>query len=430
MDLRKAFEIAIRDVRITFADRNLLLIMILAPLALTFIIGAAFSGFGNSSDLQIRDIKTAIVNEDEGVTLFLVQNINFGAIITEVLVPPEDTPPDPDNTLWKLISAQKMTREQALEAVNTGQVSAAVIIPKGFSAALNPANDAPSPTTLTLYRDAGSPITASIVASVVRGIVNNVVSGNIAIFAAGQVQPSLKIQAQQIAEKMAVASQSPPISVSDVILDGGQTATNFSPVQYFAPAIAVFFLTFTMSGGATSIIEEQTGWTLQRMMTTPTTAATVLAGKLGGVFLIGLAQLGVLVVLMGLLNPLLGNPASVWGTDPLALVVVMLVTTAAATGVGSLIAAVAKTAEQANAYGGAFLTLMGMLGGAFFDLSNIPVLSTLTRFTMNYWATNAFSSLARGVGLEGIVPNLIVMMIIFVVGFGIATVLFSRRVRA
>jgi ABC-2 type transport system permease protein len=431
MDLRKAWQIALRDVRITFEDRNLLLIMFLAPLALTFIIGAAFSGFsGGAGDVPINDIKAAVVNEDEGVTLFLVQNINFGTIITDVLVPPAGSPPDPVNTLWKLINAQKMTREEAIAAVNKGELAAAVIIPKGFSAALNPAADAPESTTVTLYRDAGSPLTASIVASVVRGIVNNVVSGNIAIFAAGQVQPSLKIQAQQIAEKMADAAQTPPIAVNEVILDGGQTPTNFSPAQYFAPAIAVFFLTFTMSASATSIIEEQTSWTLQRMLTTPTTPATVLAGKLGGTFLTGLFQLLVLIVLMALINPALGNPTAVWGNNPLLIVLLAVVTTAAATGIGSLIAALAKTSEQANAYGGAFLTLMGLLGGAFFDLSNIPVLGVVTRFTMNFWATNGFSTVARGGDFMAILPNMIVLLVIYVVGFSIAIVLFNRRVRA
>ncbi|MBX3083421.1 MAG: ABC transporter permease [Anaerolineae bacterium] len=430
MDFRKILTIALRDVRITFSDRSLLLIMIAAPLALTTIIGAAFSGFTGGSDVPIQNIQAAVVNEDEGVTLFF-QQINFGDIITNIIVPPEGQTPEPDNTLWKLIAAQKMTREEAIAAVNDGKLAAAIIIPKDFSAALNPANDVPAETKITLYRDAGSELSAGIVTSVMRSIVNNVVSGNIAIFAAGQVQPTLKVlNAQAIAQSMAEQGNNPPITVNEITVDNAQTAQTFSPAQYFAPAMAVFFLTFTMAGSARSIIEEQNSWTLQRMVTTPTTFSSVLAGKLLGTYLTGVFQLLVLIVLMAIISPLFGTKIPVWGTNPVAVVLMALITTAAATGLGSILAAVARTAEQADVYGSALLTLMGLLGGAFFDLSNIPGLGIASRLTLNYWATNGFSTLARTNDLVSVLPNLLVLLIYFVVGFGIAVVLFNRRFKS
>ena len=429
MDFRKILIIALRDVRITFADRNLLLIMIAAPLALTTIISAAFSGFTGGNDVPIQNIQAAVVNEDEGVSLF-VQQVNFGDIITNILVPAEGQAPDPDNTLQKLITAKEMTRDEAIAAVNSGKIAAAIIIPKDFSAALNPVNDAPAETKITLYRDSGSPLTASIVASVTRSIVNGVVSGNIAIFAAGQVQPSLKLlNAQQIAQGVSEQSGTPPIAVNEIMVDNSQTAQTFSPAQYFGPAMAVFFLTFTMSASAASIIEEQDAWTLQRMITTPTSPATVLAGKLFGTYLTGLFQLLVLIVLMAIIGPLFGNNVPVWGTNYLGVLLLAAITVAGATGLGSILAAVSRTAEQANVYGSAVLTLMGLLGGAFFDLSSIPGLGIVSRLTLNYWATNGFSTLARTNDIGAVLPNLLALVIYFVVGFGIAVVLFNRRLK-
>ncbi|MBX3063532.1 MAG: ABC transporter permease [Anaerolineae bacterium] len=432
MDIRKILTIAWKDIYSTFTDRSLLLIMIAAPLALTAIIGAAFSGFtSGSNDVPIQNIETAVVNEDEGAQIF-ISRLNYGDIISSILVPTEGTTPDPNNTLWKLIKAQKMTREQAIEAVNTGKITAAILIPKDFSASLNPLMEKPTGTTITLYRDAGAPVTANIVSSVVRGIVNQITAGNVAVFAAGEVDPLLKTQAQQISEKMQQAGATPPISVN-VVSVSAQAAANsqssFNPLQYFAPSMAVFFLTFTMLGGASSIIEEQKAWTLQRLISSPTSSSTVLAGKLAGTYGTGLFQLSVLIVLMSLLSPILGAKQAVWGNDPLAIALLTVITVLGATGLGSLIAALARTPEQANTYGSAFLTLQGLVGGAFFNVWTVPVLGTLTKFTINYWAVEGYTKLANGGGLADVLPNMAALLVFFVVGFGIAIFLFNRRIR-
>jgi ABC-type multidrug transport system permease subunit len=75
------------------------------------------------------------------------------------------------------------------------------------------------------------------------------------------------------------------------------------------------------------------------------------------------------------------------------------------------------------------LTLQGLVGGAFFSVASVPVLGTLTQFTLNYWAVQGYTRLANGATLGDILPNLIVLLLIFVVGFSIATVLFNRRIR-
>ncbi len=66
--LRKIWAITWKELYTTFTDRNLILIMIVTPLALATIIGAAFSGFINntSNDVPIRDIPVAVVNLDQG----------------------------------------------------------------------------------------------------------------------------------------------------------------------------------------------------------------------------------------------------------------------------------------------------------------------------------------------------------------------------
>ncbi|MFN8372389.1 MAG: hypothetical protein U0694_05875 [Anaerolineae bacterium] len=61
--MRKILVIIYQSLYNTYSDRNLLLIMLAAPLALSTIIGLAFGGAGNG-DVSIENIPVVIVNLD------------------------------------------------------------------------------------------------------------------------------------------------------------------------------------------------------------------------------------------------------------------------------------------------------------------------------------------------------------------------------
>src|SRR5689334_1306888 len=85
--LSKIWAITWKELYTTFTDRNLILIMIVTPLALATIIGAAFSGFiRGGNDVPVQDIPVAVVNLDAG-TEANGQKFNNGDIIANLLVP-------------------------------------------------------------------------------------------------------------------------------------------------------------------------------------------------------------------------------------------------------------------------------------------------------------------------------------------------------
>lgn len=436
MDFQKALIIALKDVRITFSDRNLRLILFAAPLALTLIIGAAFSKLIGGNDLPFSHIPVAVVNEDKAVSI-LGNMVNYGNIIASILLPSNDRASNTDNSIRTLLNAQPMTSEADAKAlVDSGKLTAAIIIPPDFSQSLNPANAQPTATSITVYRDAAAPIPASVVSSVVRSVTNSVVSGDVAVFAAkdavtaGKAPLTLLTKLQDIAQAAAQTVQNaPPITISDQAVGQANTQPQSSnPLSYFAPALAIFFVTFTAANGAGSIIDERDSWTLQRMIMSPTRRITIMAGKLGGTYLTGVIQLSVLIVLTALIGPILGGKANVWGTNIPGIVVVTLASVAAATGLGTLIAGLARTAQQADVISNALLTLLGVLGGAFFDLSQFGGgFQAFSKLTLNYWGTNAFKTLAQGSDLAAILPNIAVLLLMFVAFFGIGLVAFNRR---
>ena len=92
--------------------------------------------------------------------------------------------------------------------------------------------------------------------------------------------------------------------------------------MYIAPGFALLFLMYTVSlGGKTLLTERQEG-TLTRLLTTPTGSSQVLVGKMTGTYMIGLAQMTILIVASALLLGLR------WGNPP-ALVILLLTAVAA-----------------------------------------------------------------------------------------------------
>jgi ABC-2 type transport system permease protein len=213
-----------------------------------------------------------------------------------------------------------------------------------------------------------------------------------------------------------------------VTLGGQNSGATFDPLQYFAPSMAVFFLTFTMAGGVVGIIEERDRWTLQRMLSSPTSRLTILAGKFGGTYLNGLLQLSVLIVATSLIGPILGSKNSVWGSNIPGIILITLAAVAAAVGLGTLVAGFAKSAQQADTISNAVLILSGLLGGSFFNVASFgPALQVGSKLTLNYWATNAYNTLAQTGDIAAVLPNIAVLLLMFAVYFGVGVMLFNRR---
>src|SRR5438445_13733126 len=95
-----------------------------------------------------------------------------------------------------------------------------------------------------------------------------------------------------------------------------------------------------------------------------------------------------------------------WGSEPLWLVVVVLATSLAATGLALVVASVARTEAQVAVYGTLLvLVLAGISGCLMGDPELMPDrMKMLSRFTPHAWAMDAYSQL-----LLRPVPNLVLV---------------------
>jgi len=414
----KIWTIAWKDTLIRFRDRNALILMILAPLVLSAIIGSAFGGFINGSDpVPFDAIPVLVINEDEGV-----QGEQFIDILTS-------------DDLADLLDVTEMSDlAAAREQVQAGEARAAILIPASFSEAVEGSVDVDTAVSLIqFYADPGATLTPNIV----RGVVTQVVNGfNTAAVSIDVTVAQLTEAAPTLGPAMAglgtalndeLESQIGPtqssISLNDISVGEEDENSNISPFAFFAPSMGILFLMFAMVDGTRSILDEQQGGTLDRLVSTPTSYLEILLGKIGGVFLTGALQFVVFVIASSLLFGLS------WGGSPAGLALMVLVVVLAFTSLGALVAAFARDANQANIIGSVVTLAFAALGGNFVPAQAFPpFLEQLSKISINRWALDGFSSLTMyGGGLNDIWLEVGVLFGLSVVLIGLALWQFQRR---
>src|SRR3972149_8386970 len=120
--------------------------------------------------------------------------------------------------------------------------------------------------------------------------------------------------------------------------------------------MGVMYILFGVSMASQSILGERREGTLARLRTTPTTAAEIVGGKLLATFLTGFIQFSLLVIFTRLLYGVR------WGS-PALLAVMIIAAALAAAGLGTFVAALARSPESAGALASAALLPVAFLGG-------------------------------------------------------------------
>ena len=170
--------------------------------------------------------------------------------------------------------------------------------------------------------------------------------------------------------------------------------------------VTVWFVLMLLLGSAVTLLEERENRTLPRLLTMPTSRAVVLLGKVTGMFLVGLLQAVVLIAFGALVFHV------PWGSDPLAVAVVIVTYALACTGLAIAVAALAWTRSQASAIGPVLSVGLAMLGGTMWPVSIVPpAMQTVAKFTPTGQAMTALTDVVvRHRGLESaITPALILL---------------------
>ena len=359
---------------VTIRDREALLILLAMPFIIITILGLALGdSFGGDPGLEKYDI--GVIDKDKGE-------------ISKLLV--DDTLRSDE--LAKLITVKKMSAARATRLIQRGELAAAVVIPKSFSAHVQNGEGG----ELEILGDPGQALRSSILEGITGSFARRLSAITIGVKApldilieSEAIAPGDVDQTANLLTKEAqIAASKPTITVGN---EKTAAKIELSAIQYYAAGMGIMFLLFSAMFGAIALINERANMTLARLLSTPTKKSTILGGKLAGIFLIGFLQFLTLALATRLIFGV--N----WGGSLLGFTIMVVATVLAATGMSVFVAAVAKTVGAANAISQILIQGMSALGGSMIPLVVFPdALKNVSRFTINYWAMDGFTKLMQG----------------------------------
>ncbi len=388
--MRAAIDIAVKDLRQKIGDRSALFLAILAPLGLAFLF-------------------SMMIPSSEGFhATYVVVDLDGGPIAEELRTGPLQGLADADVATITTADSEAEARAQ----VGAGDVDAAIVIPAGFSAAIQ----AGDPAQLQVL-DGGSSLPGEIARSVLAGFGSEVTAVQVgvqAVLKATEATPEPALVARLAQEALAVPA---PVVVSE-----GETADRVATsTTYYGASMAVMFVFFAAQFGVVGLLAERRTGTLARMLASPVGPGAILLGKVLVSLVLAIVSMTVIVVAT---TALLGAS---WG-DPLAVAALVLATAIAATGIATLVVGFARTEEQAGGAVAIVAITMAVLGGSFFPVARGPEgLATLSVITPHAWFIRGVNDLAAGGGIQTVAGSVLILLAVGAVTGGIGLVR-ARRV--
>lgn len=382
--VKKALAVAWKELQVLFKDRGQLAVLFLMPVMFASVIGSAFGG-------GTPGIEVYLVNQDTG---------QYSARVVEIL-----------HEIEALRITELETVDQADRQVADGQALAAVIIPPDFSQKI----DAYEQTQIQVIVDPTQERYGSIVVGIMNDVVTPVIyQGEIqygirevmddsAAFDESDPQTRSMMEAMMLGVLMTQlqeAFENPQISVEASDLEGVETESLSNAYSYTTPSYAVMFAFFIVGTIAASIMSEKEEGTFRRLLASPLRRGSLIAGKmLAYMLVVGLQVLVVFAVGNGFFDVPLGH-------SPLGLLLVTVALALAATSLGMLVAALARTRSQADGVGMVLGIVLAAVGGAIVPIPEEGFLHLLSLFTPHAHAIEGYLKLtSQGAGVVEVLPQ-------------------------
>ena len=369
--INEMLAIAWKDIQLLFKDKGSLAVLFLMPLILAPIMAAP--------TLTMREMQETTPEGEPAFSAgaFLV-NQDSGEFGEQVATALGDLP------MLDVTALDSVT--EADEGVAAGDQPVAIVLPADFSQKIM-ANE---PTTLLLIADP----TQKHLTSFVTGIINQAVA-EVGILAELQygirsvlAQSGVLEEADPALQQAAAAQvlgviwtqaqemrQNPLISVRNEDLAGDE-GEDWDPFAFYVPGSAVMFAFFIVPFVAAALLREKEQGSFRRLLASPIRHSSIIGGTMLSYSIIVFLQV-ILLFTVGALA--FSMPL---GNAPVAMALATLITALAASSLGLLVGALAKTSKQADTIGiilgFALMALGGCIMPLYRDEGFIGILSNLT----------------------------------------------------
>ena len=366
--MSKVVAIAVTNLRRTFRVRANLFTTFLFPMLLILILGATFGGSATP--------RLGVVVEGSGPL--------EAALLKQL----EQTP--------RLHVVRVGDTKELVTQVARGQLVAGLVVPRGYDASIADGAD------LALDYRARVDQSSQQLVETVRGAV----AKQATLLGAARFAVSERTAANfpaGLAAANAVAAHVPVVAVTQTVAGRAKLSATLGQFDESAWTELLLFLFLTSLTGALGLIETRRLGLSRRMLSTPTSSATVIAGETLGRCLNGVVQ--ALVIILG--SALLFGVN--WG-DPIGVVAIVGLFVLVSSGAGIFLGTLFRNEQQV--LGVSLLTGLGLaaLGGCMVPLEVFsPTMKRVAHVTPHAWANEAFAKLASGASITGIGTQLAVL---------------------
>ncbi len=386
--MKRALVLTLNEVKLYLQDKGDLAFGLLLPIVTFALLYGAFGG-----DTAFTGI-CRIVDEDGGV---YAQRLIDGVDSVDG------------------VSISLLERPEAEDKLDRSDITFALFIPAGFSAALESGDN-----TGLVFKQRGNggtegQILASIIRSAVAGMeqefqVRRQVEDTLADYSI-----PVEIIDSSVDSVLAERLEDPVVTVSETTTGGNEDF-----IHMYLPGIVTMYVLFSLTLSARAIVEERKRGTLERLLTTRLNVGEMFAGKYLSFVARGFIQTLILLALSYAVFQMF-TPLSF-----LSCLLVALIFSAAATAIGMLIAALARSEDGATWFGVFFTMATVMLGGTFFEVGEGTTLAAIGKLSINTYANDALRAvIAEGGSLGDTGYNLVVLAGVIVVGLVLSRWLFK-----
>jgi len=396
--MRAALQIALKDLRQRVRDKSAFLWGFLAPVGLAFIFSLALGGVADGDAITV---KYGVADLD-------------GGPMAEAFIDQALQPLLVDGLIEELTAFDS---EEAVEAaVESGSLDAAFVIPPGFSEGA--LGDGGVSIGVVGYVDStiGTQV-ARAIAGQMAGEINGIrtLVGTVCVLRGEDVAACAD---DQLAGQAQVFP--PPLSVASIEAADKQ----LSPSTFYSAGMAVMFLFLTVQFGVLGLLEEKTNGTMGRLLAAPIPRWSIVFGKAITSFVLGVSSMVAIIVVTTLL-PMMDAD---WG-DPIGVAILVLAGVMAAMGVMMLIAAFARTPEQAQNLQAIVAFMLAMLGGAFFPVAHAGgLLALFSKLTPHSWFLRGLGDAAGDAGLMVVMESVWPILLFAAVTMALASLRLRRVV--
>ncbi len=404
-----ALNIALKDLRIFFKDRGAIVQLFLLPLLFIVVFSGALAAI--SSEEEDTRIPLSVVDLDGGES-------------AQTLLDGLDAAGG--------VRVERYEQDEALALLEENELARVLTIPAGFTADL--ADNRQVTLRLVNHPDADTEETEAV-RLVVEGVARDM-SLERQILASlqqmGDMQANVPEEYQVFTPERAMAQArsqfersrtQPLVELAQKLPEQeGEREEMPDAAQLAVPGFTIMFVFLTAQMTARSIYDEKKVGSFRRLLAAPMSKASLLAGKMLPNFVTGLIQTAVIFAFGTIGMRLLGLTPMTLGDAPLAVVLVAALVALCSSGLGTLIAAIARTENQIGGLSAVVLWGMGVLGGSFIPLFFLEnFLGPLPQIVPHYWANRAFNDLlVRGLGLADVTVEMAVLLgftgLFFVIG--------------